>query len=115
MRAQLKIFSGRPDPEFELPAAVAAELSNRLQSAVGESPSEPPPLGGLGYRGFAVGEDLERPAYEVFAGVITEVSDGENRHWLDTAGLEDLLITQAREAGLGELLDAVGLGGGQIA
>ena len=48
----------------------------------------------------------------MFRGIVTETSAGEARHWADDSDIESLLIGQAREAGLGELLDEAGIGGG---
>lgn len=51
MRITLQIYSGRPDPTWELDEVATRELTRRIEALEpGESP-EPPT--GLGYRGFA--------------------------------------------------------------
>jgi hypothetical protein len=113
MLAQLMIFSGRPDPTFELPDEALNELASRVADVVGAAPSDGPPEGGLGYRGFRItnveGRSDLPDEFEVFRGILTESAQGTPRHWADGAGVEALLLTQARDAGLGELLDAAGL------
>ena len=112
MLAQLMIFSGRPDPTFELPDEALSELASRVADVVGAEPSDRPQEGGLGYRGFRItnaeGHADLPDEFEVFRGILTESAEGTTRHWADSAGVEDLLLTQARDAGFGELLDAVG-------
>jgi hypothetical protein len=114
--AQLMIFSGRRDPEFALDDGVVGDLATRLASVLEVTPSGPPPEGGLGYRGFRVSNTDGDPRlpheFEVFRGIVTETSAGEARHWADSGDVESFLIGQARAAGLGELLDAAGIGGG---
>lgn len=113
MNAQLMIFSGRPDPEFLLSEEAVADLADRLSQVIQVTPSQPPPEGGLGYRGFRVLNNEGRAGipgeFEVFRGVVTEIVNGDTRNWADTAGVETLLIEQARAAELGGLLDEAGL------
>ncbi len=59
MLIELDIFSGRPNPIWELNESDSLELKG-LQDALGtysEEPSAPP---GLGYRGFCYGEGRSR-------------------------------------------------------
>jgi hypothetical protein len=54
MRIEADIFSGRPNPSFDLNAEQSAALIALLQSLhTGGEPREPP---GLGYRGFLIGD-----------------------------------------------------------
>ena len=67
MHIELDIFSGRPNPTWELGSAVARrleELHRRLQAATTGAP-EPP---GLGYRGFRYSLDGE--TWRAFRGVV---------------------------------------------
>ena len=118
MNAQLMIFSGRPDPEFPLADDLVEDIASRLSQVVGVTQADTPPEGGLGYRGFRVVNTESRAGLpeelEVFRGVVTEITAGDSRHWVDTAGVEGLLLAEARAAGLGELLDAVGLDEGLV-
>jgi hypothetical protein len=68
MRVELDMFSGRPNPTWDLPAAVEQEIAH-LEDELRESrraAPEPPPLG---YRGLVYGEDDNRR--RVFDGVVT--------------------------------------------
>ncbi len=72
----LHVFSGRPDPAWELTDAQVAELSKKLQGLSSTTLTKPPGIiGALGYRGFtisAVGESkLEAETY-IHAGVIDQ-------------------------------------------
>src|SRR6266545_256238 len=99
MNAQLMIFSGRPDPEFPLPEDTVSALITRLTEVMAGTMSEPPAEGGLGYRGFRLVNDENREGLpqelEVFRGVVTEISEGAQRHFVDSAGVEGLLLEQA--------------------
>ena len=65
VRIELDIFSGRPNPEWTLTAAQAAELEAMTASLTfAEAP--PPPFDGLGYRGI-VATDPERPGWSLVA------------------------------------------------
>ena len=52
MRVELDIFSGRPNPHWELDARDGGELL-RLQAELKLAGQAPPQLPGLGYRGFS--------------------------------------------------------------
>ena len=51
MRIELDVFSGRPNPEWTLTAAEAAELET-MAAALPIADAPPPPFEGLGYRGI---------------------------------------------------------------
>jgi hypothetical protein len=53
MQVELDVFSGRPNPQWNLTTEERAEL-NRLLQALPEAKTEKPLLPGLGYRGFIV-------------------------------------------------------------
>ncbi|MET0325091.1 MAG: hypothetical protein ABW219_07715 [Ilumatobacteraceae bacterium] len=109
---RLLVFSGMPDPEWEVDAdeeAVlvaklnAARRSARLTAAAAERPSR------LGYSGFVIDRPGATPGTRdvtiVHAGVVDEVrltAAGGPR--ADADGLEDELLEQARRRGFGSLL-----------
>lgn len=119
LTVRLLIFSGRPDPEWELDATASEQLRKRLASVreSGVSGDAPPPS--LGYRGFVVRNPGGAPGIpaELFigGGLVREGSGAgaERRQWRDTAGLEDLLLSEARQRDHGELLEALAAGSGR--
>jgi hypothetical protein len=110
---RLLIFSGRPDPEWMLDDEARDQLSARVREALGKEESNPPPPAGLGYRGFLVRTARpvsQLPEFTVFRGVLTAGAGQRAAHWRDIAGVEELLLTQARERGYGDALDLFGAG-----
>ncbi len=114
VNVRLLIFSGRPDPEWSLDAEARDQLFARLRKTIGKEESNPPPTGGLGYRGFLVRTRLAKPSqipeFTVFRGVLNVGAGPRAVHWRDIGGVEELLLTQARERGWGEALEAFGAG-----
>lgn len=51
MRVEVALFSGRPNPSWELAAHEVAELATRLAQLTPQAPGHPLP-DGLGFRGF---------------------------------------------------------------
>lgn len=105
---RLLIFSGRPDPEWNLDEGELKELMELLTRALGGQEVHPPPEGGLGYRGFLLRNvpiDEKASEISVFQRVITERRRGREAHWLDTTGVEDWLLEVARRRGHGAALD----------
>jgi len=108
---RLRIFSGRPDPEWSPEPSGIQELARRIQAAREGAPVHAPPEGDLGYRGFEVrgGRVLGLPdQLAVFRGVVSDRSDKAGTHWIDSAGVEGFLLDEARRRGFGQLLDAGG-------
>lgn len=109
---RLLIFSGRPDPEWALDHETKEQLLAKAREALGKEESNPPPPGGLGYRGFVVRPSRaaasQLPEFKVFRGVLTVGAGPRAAHRRDIAGVEELLLAQARERGLGEALDVFG-------
>jgi len=110
---RLLIFSGRPDPEWGLDSELTEQLAARVREVLGKEQGNPPPPAGLGYRGFLVrparsGSSL--PEFTTFRGVLTVGAGPRATYWRDIAGVEQLLLTQARERGFGEALDLFGAG-----
>ena len=108
---RLLIFSGRPDPEWTLDDEARDQMTGRVREALGKERSNPPPPAGLGYRGFLVRTTrptASPPEFTVFRGVLTVGAGPRATHWRDIAGLEELLLTQARERGYGDALELFG-------
>lgn len=110
---RLLIFSGRPDPEWNLDEGAIPKLRTRVQAVLKENKVDQAPTGGLGYRGFLVqnpAKVLDLPTeFIVFRGVLTERPGPQARHLQDTARIEEFLLEEARHRGFGELLDAAGV------
>jgi hypothetical protein len=91
------IFSGRPDPEWELDKNGAEQLASRVREGLGKEESNPPPAAGLGYRGFLVRPTRfappSLPEFTVFRGVLTVGSGPRAAHSRDIAGVEEMLLT----------------------
>jgi hypothetical protein len=108
----LSIFSGRPDPELALAQQAIEELGTRLAGSIGQQAAEYVEPPGLGYRGFTVtnaGGVSGVPAVcSVYAGTIN-VPDaaGQVQTWADAQQVEQFLLAQARDLGLGPVLDQV--------
>lgn len=105
------MYSGRPDPQWKLTESTASRLAEMLASTLRDKPVDPPPAGGLGYRGFLLLiDEMDGLPSELaaFRGVIRE---GAKRAWPDATGVEGTLLADARERGYGEVLDALGVGG----
>lgn len=107
---QLMVFSGRPDPTYDLTQAETDELATRAQQSIGQQAAEPPPDGDLGYHGFLVTNAASVTGmpteFQVFRSVVTDTSAGTN--WNDAGNCESFLLTTARNHGFGALLDAGG-------
>jgi hypothetical protein len=109
---RLLIFSGRPDPEWALSGAEQDAITSRVRQLSRGEPAEPPPAGGLGYRGFVVmiaGVPDAPREVRVFRGLVALQQGTRTTHTRDTAGLEELLLQDARRRELGKLLDAAGI------
>ncbi|NGP89902.1 hypothetical protein [Fodinibius halophilus] len=110
--ATVGLFSGRPNPKITLENDLAAEFSEMIHAAIGKEAANPPPAPKLGsYYGFTVtmprnkAQELELPQQiRINNGVLTVTRNKEENHWRDVANIEELLIKQAYEEGLGDLL-----------
>jgi hypothetical protein len=108
VRVELMVFSGRPNPSFQLTEGETEELVRRV-SALPRGADRPSPPG-LGYQGFRVTADRagEWPArLTVVKGVCTTEDGGDSRE--DAGALEGWLLDLARRHGHGDLLDALGV------
>lgn len=117
----LHIYSGRPDPEWELTEQQVEELKDMLKDTprIGEFGMDNLP-GGLGYQGFTIYNQDQRediPA-EVTAfqdnlfitDDLTDTLSGDkvqvNRIYQDTNNLEKWLLKRAKEHGYEEVIKA---------
>ncbi len=105
----LDVFSGRPNPSWELEGNTLSEVTARVRDlAGGSSAAAAQPV--LGYRGFRIenlGPDYP-DAIVVGRGVATIVRGKEAEHRTDSVGLERLLLEDAAQHGHSELLRAAG-------
>ena len=108
---RLLVFSGRPDPEWDLEDAEVEELRSRLEAARESDQTNSEPPARLGYRGFLIRSDAgELPAaLTVFKGTIRRGSGKLAVVLTDGAELEDWLLDRAREAGHGDVVERLGL------
>jgi len=106
---RLLLYSGRPDPEWELDKAEAEELIARVkQTLVAETVhiSSYPTLGGRGFGVEHAGNIVGIPRwFMVFDGVLVDTSISTSTGWRDTGGVEEWLMDQARQRGFSEALD----------
>jgi len=118
IEVELDIFSGEPNPKWELSEEQIEELEARLRVFfVSTKPQTPPPLG---YRGFFITNLGKNPMipealHEVSAerseqihaynGVLTIMDKVRIDCWKDESKIEEWLISQARELGYGKIID----------
>ncbi|MBM7115389.1 hypothetical protein [Archangium primigenium] len=105
MRVELNIFSGLPNPSWELSPPEVQELERRLQGLPPRAQAVPG--GGLGYSGFTVWNSSREPGawqqVRVYQGV--EITRGqEPTSYEDLHDLEGWLSEQARSRGHGEFV-----------
>ena len=97
MEIELDAFSGRPNPTWVASPERAASIQRAVSSLAG-APSRPEP-NHLGYRGFII-RQRELQA-RVYGGHIIVTANGATRTFVDSAGLEQDLIDDARQRGFG--------------
>ncbi|SRR5258707_10349679 len=107
MEVILDVFSGRPNPSWELTLQEVSELARRLTNLT--LTTRIPTEGGLGYRGFTIvntDKIAELPAQiSAFNGVISCSENGYTTYYNDTTSVESWLIGLARNQGYGAILD----------
>jgi hypothetical protein len=112
LTVRLLIFSGRPDPEWDLGAEELKGVLEGVRAVAAGEDANPPPTGGLGYRGFLLEgpalAEVRTEAATVFRGVVTMLRGQKGTHRRDTGDLERTLLRQARDRGYGDILDAAG-------
>lgn len=109
MQIILDVFSGRPNPSWELTSEEASELARRLMGLV--EACQTLTEGGLGYRGLIL-LNPERMAGvpvegRVFHSIIGLWENGHPTYYHDQNNVEDWLIELARKQGHGTLLDQI--------
>jgi hypothetical protein len=110
MRAEIDMFSGRPNPAWELTPEEAAELNTRTRTTTAAEPiSASVPEGVLGYRGVVVTRaesEVEAPdSVRVYAGVVTVQRGDRVAQYPDQLDIESWLLDRARAHGCGALVD----------
>lgn len=109
MRVEVDVYSGRPNPVWELTQAQAAEFMARLARL--PEAQESGGSGGLGYRGLIVGADGVEGVgrVEIRSGVVrVERTDGSSRSYLDEGrALELWTVEQSRERLPSDFVSAV--------
>ncbi len=92
----LDIFSGRPNPRWEVKIDNTNYFKNRLKELPNSEPLDPP---GLGYRGFIIKNMSKIPdipiRFNVYNKVISFIEEGKRIFQVDKNGLEDLLLNRA--------------------
>jgi len=109
MQVILNVFSGRPDPSWELTSQDASELARRLLGLV--PARQTLPESGLGYRGLIVANPDRLAGLPVqvlvFHGIIGIWNDEHVLSYSDRNHLEDWLLELARQQGHGALVDQI--------
>jgi hypothetical protein len=115
VNVELRAFSGNPNPTFVLDDSQLATLAACVADTLsGGSPAEEEQPAGQEYAGFVVSEGADEGLPDlliVVSGLVTAVTDAGAVSYSD-AGCEDALIAIARDNGLGDLLDTLGVSGG---
>lgn len=97
----LHVFSGRPDPAWELSEQQAQELADRLAALDQATLLKPPGIaGGLGYRGFSIESVREKrldPHIYVHAG-IADLDRFDLNRLTGSPDLEEWLLSTAGDA-----------------
>ncbi len=105
---ELAVFSGRPNPAWELENEEVQHLNNLLQNL--PSLQSPVPAEGLGYRGFIVkvndGDTVQM--VHVYAGRVWADTD-ISKVFMDKNRVEQLLMQMAKKRGYGDILKSLGV------
>lgn len=111
-RVRLLMFSGRPDPEWDLDAEVLSDLSSRIRRGLDAPQTDQSAAPPLGYRGFVIvtpPELSELPRQTVVFGGAISVGVGSFAEVHEDAGrVEELLLADARRHDWGDALRAMG-------
>jgi hypothetical protein len=100
MEIELDAFSGRRNHRWTASPDRAASVSRALAALPAATDRGEPDH--LGYRGFIV---RQQGLYaRVYDGHVIVTANGTTRTFLDSVGLEEQLITDARERGFGDVI-----------
>jgi hypothetical protein len=108
---ELDVFSGRPNPSWELNPSESGELFKQLSLLPEADKKRAEFFDGLGYRGFVITVQEADHAgsspdiYRVFRGNILK----NDKVFSDTNSVEKNLIEQARNKGFADLIDSLRL------
>ena len=103
---ELDIFSGRPNPSWELSSGEVSELARKMTGLI--PASKPATANNLGYRGFIVSNPDKIAGlpvkFHVFNGVLTVTEKGSTSYYNDVNDIENWLIGKAKEHGYGDVI-----------
>jgi hypothetical protein len=106
MHVEIDVYSGRPNPSFELSEPLSKEFTKKLENLPRAASAPPEP--GLGYRGFVVTLDAGNSGapqkVRVFGGFISFEKGTDVETFIDRNGAEAWLKEQAARAGHGPLV-----------
>ena len=105
---ELDVFSGRPNPSWELSPSESGELIKELSPLPEADKNKAEFFDGLGYRGFVIsvhGADTTASPviYRVYKGFI--LSNG--KVFSDKNSVEKKLMEQGRKKGFGDLIESL--------
>ena len=108
MRVELDVFSGMPNPTWNLSQEQVKELLDAFRNL---PPADKLPQEiGLGYRGFLLsnpGGSGGLPAHiRIYAGIVT-MTNGHVQSYRDVHDIEHRLLRQASQQGYKDLVDSV--------
>lgn len=106
---ELDVFSGRPNPSWELNASESGELLKQLSPLPEEDKNKAEFFDGLGYRGFVISvRDELKPSsqpviYRVYKGFIL----ANDKVFSDKNSVEKKLMEQARNKGFADIIESM--------
>ena len=100
LEIELDVYSGKPNPKWELPPEEASGLLKIIESAPEEKAEMNLP--GLGYRGFILRSG--KKTIRVYHGLIAVEDSGATRTLRDTGKVEAKLAADARQRGYAKLV-----------
>lgn len=106
INVELDIFSGRPNPSWEL---TSAEISELKEYMAGLTPASKPAIASdLGYRGFIISNPGKLGGLpvktHVLNGVLAVNEKGSTNYYNDVNDIESWLMERAREHGYGDII-----------
>ncbi len=107
IEVELNIFSGRPNPRWELSESQVDELKPKMRMLL--PTATPKTTMQLGYRGVVIVNlsktpDLPELIY-AYKGVLTIMDRDMTNYYEDTNNLEEWLLNQARQLGYSKIID----------
>lgn len=100
VRVQVLMYSGRPNPSWELHDAEAREVLERINRVLAGRPITAQTTPRLGFQGYAVSVEGEaRRTYEVVGGTVRHLGVSPPTRHADDAGVGDLLRNHSLSRG----------------